>query len=105
MTHRFSFLYPDNPSDWPQNGASASEVYVNPYIVTSSETEQSNQPLTSLHLFLMLSLSFPHWTMKVIGLLLVADQKLDRDFQLKQENEKDLLFRLYERVFTRHLFR
>ena len=41
----------------------------------------------------------------MIGLLLVADQKLDRDFQLKQENEKDLLFRLYERVFTRHLFR
>lgn len=41
----------------------------------------------------------------MIGLSLVADQKLDRDFQLKQENKKDLVFRLYERVFTRHLFR
>lgn len=81
-------------------------VYINPSIVTSSETEQSNQPLLSLPLhFLMLSLSFPHWTMKVIGLSLVADQKLDRDLQNKQENEKDLLSRLYERVFTRHLFR
>ena len=81
-------------------------VYINPSIVTSSETEQSNQPLTSLPLhFLIISLSFPHWTMKVIGLSLVADQKLDRDLQKKQENEKDLVSRLYGRVFTRHLFR
>ena len=41
----------------------------------------------------------------MIGLSLVVDQKLDIDLQKKQENEKDLVSRLYERVFTRHLFR
>lgn len=39
------------------------------------------------------------------GLSLVADQKLDKVLQKEEENEKNVVSRLYERVYTRHLFR